>query len=649
MTGNGRLNKTKIAVVGNCQARSVASLLSLINSSVEAKPIRTNRIDEEARLSIRDADHVFAHVDAVPYLQSTAHRGALSLLPRIAFAGFHPDITYLRADGKRLNSPTGEWHSFLVYYAWKRGMRLPDALSLFSDDVFAALGYGDRFKSATQALVTEGNTVGIALGPMVDSWTRRGCFMFGINHPKLYPLSDVAKTMLRNIGIEVEFNTPEDCVPDPLSSAAIWPVYPYVAKKLGLQGSYTFKMAKALLPAGVKTLYLDLPEYVERALAVLSTCDPNATMSLAAAPRFIERLDGLAGAPRTRLNVAPKARNPYSELPDHHFWSRSVARIAREQVDPIVSTKFGITKTNKIATAGSCFAQHLSNTLRSSGYHFYVVENANDLPREVAVRRNFGVFSARYGNVYTARQLLQLFQRAYGKFDPSDRSWFRADQRFVDPFRPEIEPDGFETEDAVIHERLQHFTAVRYLFETVDVFVFTLGLTESWRSREDGAVFPLAPGVVAGSMDTSRYEFVNFSAADVHHDLITFADCLTEVNPTAKILLTVSPVPLIATYEAEHVLAATTYSKSVLRVAAQEVANRRNYVAYFPSFEIVTGAFNRGAYFGSDLRSVTAEGVAHVMRTFLKHYGDGAPDNLAMQQDEIFDIVCEEEEIENSR
>jgi hypothetical protein len=43
-------------------------------------------------------------------------------------------------------------------------------------------------------------------------------------------------------------------------------------------------------------------------------------------------------------------------------------------------------------------------------------------------------------------------------------------------------------------------------------------------------------------------------------------------------------------------------------------------VAYFPSYEIITGNHARGSYFGADLREVTEAGVQHVMRLFMKHY-----------------------------
>lgn len=134
----------------------------------------------------------------------------------------------------------------------------------------------------------------------------------------------------------------------------------------------------------------------------------------------------------------------------------------------------------------------------------------------------------------------------------------------------------------------------------MDVLVFTPGLTEGWRSKEGGAVYPLAPGVAGGSMDPERYEFVNFTAGEVVADVQAFLDLLQVINPAAKVILTVSPVPLIATFEPRHVLTSTTYSKSVLRVAADEIRAANAQVEYFPSYEVITRAYKRGAYFEED-------------------------------------------------
>jgi len=161
------------------------------------------------------------------------------------------------------------------------------------------------------------------------------------------------------------------------------------------------------------------------------------------------------------------------------------------------------------------------------------------------------------------------------------------------------------------------------MIEELDIFVFTLGLTETWISTLDGAAFPVCPGTVAGEFDPARHTYVNFSVSDVASDLELFVSSLRQVNPTAKLILTVSPVPLAATAEDRSVLASTTYSKSVLRCAAEQ-ASRLDGVDYFPSFEIITGPQARGRFFAKDLRSVTEEGVAQVMNLFFAHV-TGAP------------------------
>jgi hypothetical protein len=318
--------------------------------------------------------------------------------------------------------------------------------------------------------------------------------------------------------------------------------------------------------------------------------------------------------------------HPYKSLPDKAFWKRAVAAGAPGDVDPVGIFDLRIDSESKVATAGSCFAQHIARHLRQSGYSYYVAEPGHPLlPASVRANNNYGLFSARYGNIYTARQLWQLFERAFGRFHPAESVWEKANGVVVDPFRPTTQPRGFISKAELLNDREQHLAAVRTMFETLDVFVFTLGLTECWRSRDDGAVFPICPGVEGGRFDSERYEFYNQPVDDVISDLTSFRDGLATVNPEAQIIFTVSPVPLVATAEAgAHVLSATTYSKSVLRVASETMRARFDNVHYFPSYEIITGAFNRGSYYAADLRNVLEEGVSHVMRLFMQHVTRGA-------------------------
>ncbi|MGM9488990.1 GSCFA domain-containing protein [Ideonella sp. YS5] len=347
---------------------------------------------------------------------------------------------------------------------------------------------------------------------------------------------------------------------------------------------------------------------------------------------------------------------PYRKLEASAYWRHAVAGTPPPSIDPVTSVPFTLTAQSRVATAGSCFAQHIARYLQKHGCNYFVAEPAPSfIEPEVAVQFQYGTFSARYGNIYTARQLLQLFDRAYGRFEPLDSAW-AAGHRWVDPFRPSVHPEGYRSLAELLADRTQHLARVRHMFESCECFVFTLGLTEAWMDQRDGAVYPVCPGCGYGEFDASRHAFVNFDAAAVQDDLVQFVERLRSVNPAVSIILTVSPVPLLATYSGHHVLSATTYSKSVLRVAAQFITDRFERVCYFPSYEIVTGTAARGAYFAPDLRSVTEDGVRHVMGRFFHHLlpgvqmkveaGDASPQATKPSlSSAVADLICDEERL----
>jgi hypothetical protein len=339
--------------------------------------------------------------------------------------------------------------------------------------------------------------------------------------------------------------------------------------------------------------------------------------------------------------------NPYQGQPDYCFWSRSVTRCPPGQLDPIASSPFRIDANTKVATMGSCFAQHIAKHIQKIGLNYLVTEAApKSMPQEIAAAKNYGVFSARYGNLYTVRQALQLVQRSLGSFQPIDVAWPLGD-RFCDPFRPTIEPNGFASPSEVAVAAAGHHAAVRQILSQSDLIVFTLGLTEGWRSRRDGAAYPLAPGVAGGTFDPVEHEAVNYTVGEIVEDLAELVRTIARMNPDTRLLLTVSPVPLIATHEDRHVVSSTAYSKSALRVAADQIERMFPNVHYFPSFEIITSPHNQGRYFEPDLRSVSSSGVAHVMRIFEKHYVEKARAKVeAAVVSGDADLVCDEQEIE---
>lgn len=341
--------------------------------------------------------------------------------------------------------------------------------------------------------------------------------------------------------------------------------------------------------------------------------------------------------------------SPYDDLPECSRWSRAVARRAPDRYADIYRKKFEISKEDRIVTAGSCFAQHIARRLAASGFAYMDYEPApTGFPDALRGSFNFGVYSARYCNIYTVRQLLQLFERAYGLRKPIDDMWVGT-AGIHDPFRPAVEPVPFASEADFRLSRTTHLEAVRKVFEQSDLFIFTLGLTEAWADVRDGSVFPICPGTKAGgAFDPERHVFHNFTYPEILADFHRFEDLLRGVNPGIRFLLTVSPVPLIATASGQHVLPATVYSKSVLRAVAGQLSQENGHIDYFPSYEIASAFPSATRHFEADLRSVKPSGVDYVMSHFFaEHLADGVQSVMderpkAGSAPHAGDAICEE-------
>jgi hypothetical protein len=308
--------------------------------------------------------------------------------------------------------------------------------------------------------------------------------------------------------------------------------------------------------------------------------------------------------------------SPYAGLDARAFWRSAAADPSRD----LYRKKFDINPQDTLVTAGSCFAQHIARTLRRRGYNVFDAEPAPPmLPESSASRFGYNLYSARYGNIYTAHQLLQLFREAFGRFEPKNWIWQKGD-RYFDALRPNVEPNGLISQDEVIAHRTAHLSAVRLLLKKVDVFVFTFGLTEAWRDKESGTVYPTAPETIAGTFDPATFEFVNFTFNEIYDDFLLVRKIIQLRRPNAKFVLTVSPVPLTATASGDHVLAATIYSKSVLRAVAGQLAMSFDDIDYFPSYELIAGHPTQAAYYESNLRAVSGEGVAAAMSAFVSQH-----------------------------
>lgn len=346
--------------------------------------------------------------------------------------------------------------------------------------------------------------------------------------------------------------------------------------------------------------------------------------------------------------------NLLKRFPPKSFWRPSIAQRNMLEISDLWQPKNPISKKDTVATSGSCFAQHLSRAMIKNGFNWIDAEPAPEsIPEEVQMRFGYGAFSFRTGNIYTTRLLRQWVEAAFEKTPLSDEIW-EEDGRYYDPIRPAIEPDGFASLEECLLARQHSLLAMRQTLSTVGLFVFTLGLTESWRNRHSQFVYAACPGTLAGAFSDADHEFHNQTYPEIHADMMAVLDTIKAHNPDIKFLLTVSPVPLVATASSQHVLVSTIYSKSVLRAVAGDLSAQRDDTDYFPSYEIINSSPFRGAFFMPNQRDVSAAGVSFVMSQFFKGLGADAvaPEIKAAPaadtdiDGEAPEVVCEEELLE---
>ncbi len=309
-----------------------------------------------------------------------------------------------------------------------------------------------------------------------------------------------------------------------------------------------------------------------------------------------------------------KTKHPYQQIPSYSRWKQGV----NEGVDVrklIAGLRFrGLREDDRVFSAGSCFASNMIPYVEKAGIAYVRTERRPRVFSSFKDGFGYDLFSARFGNIYTSKQFLQLLLRCTEQWTPQEDRW-RTPAGLVDPFRPGLSylATGDEEFDALTQS---HLAATKEAIEIATVIVFTLGLTEAWHAA-DGAVFPVCPGTVAGEFDATKHFFTNLSTTQITEDLLECHKQISKLNPNARFVLTVSPVPLTATATGKHVVVASLESKAILRAAVAGAQAAQSAIEYFPAYELLMGWQTPPGSWDPDMRTVTKAGLDYVMSVLL--------------------------------
>lgn len=256
-----------------------------------------------------------------------------------------------------------------------------------------------------------------------------------------------------------------------------------------------------------------------------------------------------------------------------------------------------VTRNTYIATIGSCFAQELKKYL---------------------VSRGFNCAKDEWGVVYNIKCIRQVLQQAFDpvRFMPNEPFWI-MDERFYDPYRKSSDHSGptfLGQNEMQVHQSLtSYIKRAGDILKKIDLMVMTLGLTETWRNKTDHYTFYATP--YEGIYNPDKHEFYNLSFDDIRFELEIVIALFAKYNPNAKLLFTVSPIPLVYTMRANFSsYIANNFSKSSYLAAVYEAYSKHSNVYYMPSFEIAISDIENN--FKEDGRHPTDLCIRKIMSAF---------------------------------
>ena len=313
------------------------------------------------------------------------------------------------------------------------------------------------------------------------------------------------------------------------------------------------------------------------------------------------------------LNIVLPGAEAWEGLLRHKYarWPHNTERFSDSVAVVEHTPKFLIGPTDRFFCMGSCFARNVEEHL--------IYNRIRVLSRQIVSPASEwgGARINGFINKFTTLSML------------NELDWLVT--------RPEINEDLFESTGegwrdlqlstgapAVSLERAierrtylidDYFARIR----TANVIVLTLGLNETWFDTRTQRYLNEAPTHSSVRRSPDRYQIAITDVAANIEALERVYARLTCLNPTIRVIITVSPVPMFATFSGRDVAVANTYSKSVLRAAAEAIAANNPLVDYFPTFDMVSLSPRNVAY-GPDCLHVSDRVVGILIRYFLKLY-----------------------------
>lgn len=228
------MNKLKIVVVGNCQARPISNLLEKscnnlhIIQTVVAHLVSKNE-SKNILQYFHETDFIVSQyisddykVDSLTtnFLRSS-FSNKLILIPNLYFKGYTPDLTYLRLKSGTLSGPLGDYHSLIIYESWKSGKSIAEACASYLADEIWEEKYKYTASESLLELRKREKELHIEITDVIASYLRDKRLFYTFNHPSLFLLKKLVEKILILINCNDKNNLNIERIKEPLDQFVV--------------------------------------------------------------------------------------------------------------------------------------------------------------------------------------------------------------------------------------------------------------------------------------------------------------------------------------------------------------------------------------------------------------------------------------------
>jgi len=304
-----------------------------------------------------------------------------------------------------------------------------------------------------------------------------------------------------------------------------------------------------------------------------------------------------------------QSKNPYAK------WADSLQRMEPE-VFPQLAPKFRMPAKGKIFTIGSCFARNIEEHFARIGYEVPTLDFS--VPREEWAFRPNGILNKLTPSAIW--QELDWIERAMQAGKITDELLSELFFECKNGLVIDMDLGGYVpvSRERAIERRKQHFEVYKNLFDA-DILTITLGNIEAWYDTKTKRYLHELPSHLEMVKAKERFELIILSHTQCSDLVRRSIELVRHRNPSVKILVTTSPVPLGKTFSGQDIIIANLHGKSTLRSVCGEIILEYENVDYFPSYEsVMLTPHNRT--FEADRRHVKDDFVAKVVGTVAENY-----------------------------